>query len=376
MVHARIKQLNESLEQKQPTKIYKWRITKDGIKRQYLLADGSRNFQRLPIELYRDLDEPGKKDLLDRLNAENWRLTKALENYEIQSAFIPPKILSEFEHQLFQESNPQTARTRMQNLKKYCLEFFLPKSPNPIEWQKDLQNEWKEYLVELDFAPSTYKHIKTAINKFMRFLASKRPDLPVLQFDGLTRYQIASIRVERELRGLGKRKYIRDKDYATIIAAANDKLRPYIQIAYSYGLRRNEILALETGHIKNQYLLVERQLKDGKMSLPKYHKPRKIPHWFMTPRELYTCITQLTPYKPYELSEEFSSLVGRLLAEGTLREPFVLHDCRHSFCSNAVKTYSVHEVMLAAGHSDLRVTSGYLKDTRELADETFDPTGS
>jgi integrase len=374
MNHQKITQLTKVLQQKGALDIQKWLITGDGIKRQYTKEDGTRSFQRLPKGWYQDLDESGKRDLLDRLNAEDWRLKRALDKYEIQSAFIPPKILAEFETKLYQESNPQTARTRLQNLKLYCLEYFLPKSPNPIEWQRDLQTGWVEYLVDLDYAPSTYKHIRTALNKFMKFLAAKTPDLPYLQFDGLTPYQIAEIKVVRELAGLGVRKYINQADYSILVDAAPDKLRPYIQIAYSYGVRRNELLALETSLIRNQYLSVGRQLKDGKLALPKYRKPRKVPHWFMTPRELYACIQDLTPYKDYELSEAFTELTTRLWAEEKLRDKYVLHDCRHSFCSNAVKAHNIHEVMLAAGHSDLRVTSAYLKDTRELADEIFDPT--
>lgn len=356
--------------------VQKWIITKDGIKRQYRRPDGTASFQRLPKAWYKDLDAVAIKDLLSRLNAEDWRLKGALKRYEIQSAFIPANTLDEFEKKLRKESNAQTANSRMQNLTDYCLMFFLPRSPNPIAWQKDLQDDWVDYLVSLDYSPSTYKHIKIALNKFMRFLATKNQDLPVLQFDGLTRFQIAEIRFKREQRGLGVRRYITEEEYDTILQAAELKLRPYIEIAYNYGLRRNEILALKVESIKNSYLAVDWQLKNGKRTKPKYLKGRKVPHWFMKPKALYKAVESLKPYEDTVLSEAFTALTTRLYNDGEIGAAYVLHDCRHSFVSNAVGIKRVEEVMHAAGHADLRTTSAYLKDTRRLDDETFDPTGS
>jgi|GEM_PF-6929986 integrase len=376
MSEKRIKKLNEDLKAKGALQVEKWLLTKDGIKRQYRDPSGPRRWQRLPIDLYRDLDEYSRKDLVSRLNHDNWRVKKAIENYEITSAFIPPRILEEFEKQLKKESNPQTARTRFQNLKKYCLEFFLPKSPSPIEWQKNYQDEWVDYLIGLDLAPSTYKHIKTSINKFMRFLAKKKPDLPIIKFDGVPPYLIKDVRAKRELRGLGQRHFINEVDYTKIIQSADDKLKPYIEIGYQYGLRRNEVLALELSNIRRDYLAVEAQIKKGQRTLPKYGKKRKVPHWFVEPRHLYHLVSTLKKYEPYELSQSFSKLTKELFQDGIVQHAYVFHDCRHSFCSRAVQKYSVHEVMLAAGHADLRVTSIYLKDTRSFGDDVFDPTGS
>lgn len=378
MSHLQFSKLNRVLKDLGAVKIERWLITNDGVKRQYTGQGGKRHWQRLPKDLYRDLDEYAVKDLVSRLNAEDWRMKKALDNYEIQSAFIPPKILSEFEKLLYRESNPQTAKARFHNLKKYCLEFFLPKSPNPIAWQKDLQGEWLEYLVSLDYSDSTYKHIKTALNKFMSFLATKNPDLPYLQFKGLSRYQIAEIRHQREMKGLGVRRYIPEGEFSKIYDQADERLRPYIAIAYGYGLRRNELRALKLENIKSKHLSVEGQLMEtGVLTLPKYRKTRKVPHWMMKPTDLYRNIEALQPYETgAKLSEAFSLLTKRLYSECEISAAYVLHDCRHSFVSNAVKSNSVHEVMIAAGHADLRTTSTYLKDTRSLDDEVFVPNRS
>ena len=62
-----------------------------------------------------------------------------------------------------------------------------------------------------------------------------------------------------------------------------------------------------------------------------------------------------------------------LFKKGKIAHKFVLHDARHSFCSNAVKKYDINTVARCAGHSDISVTNLYLKDTRELDDEEFRP---
>lgn len=82
MSHQQFAKLNRTLKNLEAVKIERWLITKDGVKRQYIV---------------------------------------------------------EFEKRLLTESKEQTAQIRMQNLKLFCLEFFLPRSPNPIAWQKDLQ---------------------------------------------------------------------------------------------------------------------------------------------------------------------------------------------------------------------------------------------
>lgn len=378
MNHTALAKLKKALVDKEATEIQKWLITADGIKRQYRLSDGSRGWQRLPAPWWKNLDEIGRKDLLNRLNVEDWRVKAALEKYEIKSAFIPEKILSEFERKLHREMGKQTAESRFQNLKKYCLEYFLPKSPNPIEWQRDLQEGWVDYLVSLDYAPSTYKHIRIALNKFMRFLAAKNPDLPTLIFDGLTPHQIQEIRYQREIKGLGLRYYIPRKEADIILKAASPQLKPYIQLIRKYGLRRNEARALTTAKIKNSYLFIDEQIKEtGGRGLPKYRKTRKIPHWYSKPKQTYKLIEALEPYETgADMSKEFSDLTKRLVAEDEITHPYVLHDWRHTFITDAVEDYSINEVMLAAGHADIRTTSKYLKDKRKHEDETYVPKGA
>ena len=315
---------------------------------------------------------------MDRLNHTDRHMKAALERYHIESSFVPPNILREFAKSLEAEIGTESRRYEVYRMVcHFALEFFLPKSPNPVVWWRELQDEWGKWLTdELALSPSTIKHIKVSLNKFMAFLHMRNPDIPDLKFNPVGRSKIREIRSQRELEGKGLRKYISEADYVAIIEHASQQLRPYIELAYKYGLRRNELRALDQNKVRNGYLLVDRQrTPSGSLKLPKYGKSRKVNHWFATTMEAHKLIGELTPIKCEDLSHEFTGLTKELFDKGIICNHYVLHDCRHSWCSNAVKEHNINDVMRAAGHSDMRTTAGYLKDTRSLDDEAFVPDG-
>lgn len=369
-----IKKLTEAV--KGATKIEKWILTSRGeVFRGIINQDGGKSRQRLPKHFYKDLKKDEVLDLLDRLNDNDRHMKAALARYELKTAFIPEKLLSDFINHLKIQVNEKRANEIYRFLCHYSLEFFATKSPNPNIWYSDYQTEWGKWLVEeLKLSPSTIKQVKNSLNRFMSFWASKTPDQPLLIFTPAGRSKLKEIKIQRELEGKGIRYYIPDDDIKTILNKAPEYMIPYIQLAYHYGLRRGELLALTTLKVRKGYLLIDRQIKDDdSSSLPKHGKTRKVDHWFCSATDAHSWISSLKRIKADALSGGFTDVVESLLSINKIKNKYVLHDCRHTWCSNAVKIKNINDVMRAAGHSDLRVTAGYLKDTRELDDEIFQP---
>lgn len=52
---------------------------------------------------------------------------------------------------------------------------------------------------------------------------------------------------------------------------------------------------------------------------------------------------------------------------------FTFHDLRRSFIANAARVHHIRDVQLAAGHKELNTTMIYLRDDRELDNETWKP---
>lgn len=358
----------------------KWKIKRNVTKGR------KRSFQRLPAKLYKEI-QTNKEELekfILRLNKIDPKERAAYEKFKVDSAFISSKLLEDYHKKLKAEIPTENAANyTYRYAREHFLAFFLKHDPNPTVWYRKLQPAWADYLVGTEFSISVLKKIINSSNRLMRYLHNQRPDeIPLMEFRPLSRAVLAKIRAKKELLGEGKekRKYIPEKDYKTLLAHIPDDLRSIFEMSYRYGLRRNEVIALYQSpqKIRKGYLLIDEQfcsLNGGTMvrKPPKFNKTRKVNHWNASPNECFELINSLVSMPPDRASRNFTNLTTDLVDRDLIEHSYVLHDCRHTFISNAVKFYDINTVSRSAGHSDISVTNGYLKDTRDLDDEVFSP---
>jgi integrase len=348
-----------------------------------------RTFQHLPLNLYRDIRDNQEKldQLIRRLNHSPSKEQEGAQvAYQIKCAFISEEILKAFRRKLEIEIPSEEA---VQHVYYYIyhnfLLFFDRLSPDPLEWYEKHQEAWGKYLLEKDYSVGVLKKNVSSANRFMRFLHEKRPkEVPLLVFKPISKAMYKQIAAEKELLGKGResRKFIPEKDYLVILNRLDQRpeLQTIFQLAYHYGLRRSEILGLKDGfdRIKKGYLFIDRQWKKitkGQLETrpTKGRSTRKVNHWFSTPAQCYDWVSKIPLYTKYRVTKDFDKISSELFNKKQISHKYVLHDCRHTWISRAVQVQNIHDVSLAAGHSDISVTNDYLKDARNLDDETWKP---
>lgn len=354
----------------------RWYITTEGG--QFVIRGWPGN-KRLPIAKYRAIrtDETELKKLVLRLNAP----LDAKLKVAFKHAFIDDTLLGDYlEYLKGKIPTESSAVTELAYLKKYCLDFFVGKLglPDPVQWHEVHETKWAAFLLKHDAirATKTKRDVVNALNRFMPWLHKRYPDVPALRFDPISRAKYA----DTEARRTDKRvpNLVTDADLKTILKNAPSEVRGALHLLARYGLRRNEALGLALGDVKKGHLAVERQRHTlEKIGPPKGREARKTPHWYATPAEAYDWIDNVlaNPMHPRTLHERWTTLIDRLVREKLIGAKYKIHDLRHTFITRAVRAYSPRDVQLAVGHKDLRITMGYLRDDRELADEVWKPTG-
>lgn len=368
----------------------KWFVTKEGesyrIKRQITTPppDRKRSFQRLSRLFYKDFNREELRQFVLRLNGVDEKKEIALKTLLLTNAFFPPSLLAAYMQKLEMEiPSKQAASYTYRYAIEHFLRFFLPQSPDPKVWYQKLQPAWAEYLIQRKLSPSVLKKIVNSANRLMAFMHNSRPDeIPLMVFRPLSKSVIAKIRANRELAGEGreKRKYMSELDYSIVVRSLPDHLVSIFQLCYKYGLRRNEALGLygRQDKVRKGYILINEQLDritNGKALLkpPKFNKNRKVNHWCATPEECFQLIKNIQLISSDRASKDFSEVTKRLHKDEKIAHAYVLHDLRHTFISNAVKNHDINTVSRAVGHSNISITNEYLKDTRNIDDDIFEP---
>jgi integrase len=155
-------------------------------------------------------------------------------------------------------------------------------------------------------------------------------------------------------------------------AAADDQDAAFYVVAAFTGLRLGELLALrwEDLNFTDRLVHVRRSYTRGHMkAYPKGRRRRSVP-----------MIDQVIPpldrlsQRPHFVDDDdlvFCNAVGDPIEESALRRRMWaaldraglkrvrIHDLRHSYCTMAVRAWSIHEVMGFAGHADLQTTMRY-----------------
>ena len=401
------------------SKTTQWTVTTESDKgflilRYLKLKSGKRIKERLDADLYKDLrhDQDGCEEICRILNYRHRSKMDALEAWKIKTAFIQDKdskLHERFEDFLLMRSGNRqhVKRCRAMVQQHFLNYFYYERNPALYDYQdwvsQKVRVEYLQYLLSKKVkstrnknrtVPLSAKTIKTIIqnvNQFFQFLhieSEEKIPLMKLSFPNATD---ATFRDHNHKRSkfLDKKtpseEYIDEVTFKKIYSAAPENIKSAIWLAYHFGLRRSEVLAIKLENVRNQHLKVLEQVvgvdteraedmkgissiaRTGPLKNRK-EVGRKVPYWFSNPKEAFEQISKLQIMHPSGLSKEWIELMKRL------NMSYTFHNLRNAFCSNSLRDseklkISPSDVQLALGHSDIRTTMIYLRDYRQLDDD-------
>lgn len=309
---------------------------------------------------------------MNRINATHAiKVAAALKRYEFDKSYISQRVMVDFEASLHTRADNKFHISRlMSTLTNHTIHYFINtlKVPDPNQWQK-YEDKFGTYLISKKYSVSHTKRIIQITNRFLKFLHRTRPEEhKLICLEPLAKTKFRGMEAVKNLRG----KFISVADMKTIREKiTNKRLLPAIELAYSFGLRRSEVLALSHEHLYESSMEVNRQLlKIGPPAIfgtlkSKYN--RETPYWFIKPDQAYREIARLPMVHPDTLSVQFAKEMK------LLKMPYQFHDLRRTFITNALRAHHYRDVQLAVGHSDLKTTMLYAQDDRKLSRKKFVP---
>jgi integrase len=401
------------------TKVQSWTLShekqrgkdKPVIRRWVTLPDGKTVYERYPAALYRAfLDNPDELEkLVIRLNGAVPEDLKRKQRLIINHAYIDDGLLAKYLDTLRARLPSEAQVTKEYHyLRKYFLHFFINRMglANPLEWHLNqelwcwaLLNKFPENKKSVaekyrvwktpDHLPSekTITEIIQSANRFMAWLHQRRPlDAKALVFEPVSKAQKRDLReTRRRLAVTEDGVFIPDTDWEEIKKNLPSEIRPFVMLAYYYGLRRAETLGVREEDVMEDHLKVRRQLdglersndKEGShFGRPNYENTkgrmaRKVPNWFCEADDAYEWISEIFEKKLIVHQSTLSHWWHDLMK--TLGMDYGMHDLRHTWTTKAVMKHPIADVMLAAGHENMETTMGYFHDSRELSEKRFVP---
>lgn len=348
--------------------------------RRYQLGDKT-SWQRYPKKEFAHLGKSELKALIARLNYEHVERKRIELDWLNKLAFFPTELIRKFQTKMVEEIPSEAVVTRnMYFLNKVFLRFFLQemglKSWTEInEYQSEFrQSLFGEHKIKLFDLKVSASHIQRSIqiaNRFLKFMNKELKDCPLFQIElptkaKLKHYQASFGSKERS-------KYVTDDDWKIIEAKVGPSIKPYVQLAYYYGLRRSEALAIDHDCIFEQNLKIVKQLNKFKNKKAVYgplksRTSRLTPHWFIKPEVTADIIDTIKqPMHPDTLGDIFLEDLG------TFGMDYTFHDLRRTFITRALKIHLPVAVMEAVGHADIKTTMGYNQKV-EIVDRPFKRT--
>jgi integrase len=366
------------------TKFGDWFVGRDAdaltVRRMIYWPDGRRTAGRLPANKIKGKSQSELEALCDRLNHRANRRT--ITEIKTKLSFLPTELMEEFRVQLEAEiPNQKDAKLHYHNLHRYCLKFFIDIKglKDPVEWKRNetawglaLLGETKDLYNEVK-AVKTIKGVIHTANRFLLFLHSKLPqEVPKIEFKPISKAKLkehhARLNLDNE-ETLGL--FIPLAHWRIIRKALPIELKPFVILAYYYGLRRAESLGLAMTDLREGHLSIQRQLKatEPLEFVPlKGRASRKTPHWFLPPRLTYKLLETTHPkIHPDTLGQKFGELMKKL------GFPYKMHDLRRTFITRSLDHQTPKDVMLAVGHANIETTMRYVRDDRDLDDKPFVP---
>lgn len=345
------------------------------IRREWKDENGKRKSESYPQKKWAHLPDEELADFVIRLNGKDPRIERIKDRLDFEHAFIGPEFLSEYQDIYLRSFIPdqRTAKTLSVRLKEYALNYFIAdrELANPLEWKRH-EAEWGLHLLKKNKSRKVIQSAVYELNRFMRFLHSKHPDIPPLVFEPLSRAVLKEHESGRHLRGeIKKTSYVSDKEWKELEKKLAEDWGAIPKLCYYYGLRLAEAYGLKRQDVKKGFLLLERQfykIKDGERVFKptKGRYERRTPHWLITPAQAYALIEQVERVRLHidTISHKFVALC-----------PYKIHDLRRTFITNCVRLgKSKEDVRLAVGHVYSATTDKYyLMDARDLDGEEWEP---
>lgn len=339
---------------------------------------GKRSSQRYPINLYKNLNGEELEKFLARLNGRNLKLEKARNEALFRHAFISPELWGDFEDLMRAEiPNSKDVNYLLGCTQKHFLNYFIVQLElrDPVEW-KEKESKWGQYLLATGKSSKTIRHWVQMANRFIRFLSDRYPrEITRVEFDPISKARLKMYDSERKLKSgfEPKGQFIPLEDWKKIEKKLPEDIKPFIQLAYYYGLRRGEALGLKLTDIKEDSLTIERKLVSSRDEQYTYEPvkdrdSRETPHWFATPQMTYDIVDSIKKrMHPDVLGVKFIEYVE------TLGMSYQMHDLRRTFITTALRKQLPVDVMRAVGHADLATTQVYIMDDRQLSRKVFVP---
>ena len=402
-----------------------WKITTEGSRKGFVILrylkdrSGATLKERLPRSLYEAFkgNEIKCTELINVLNHREETRRRSREEWKIKSEFL--KVQGNELSRMFEDflrdgsNNKKHAQDGRRMVEMHFIEWVYYSRETPefdyLEWGKPkFQNEFMNHLynkrvdstrmgVGVPLSAKTITAIAQKINLFFKFLREQsNGELQINVFDpsNLNPARLKNHEVMRssKISTITLRvdeQYITEDTFKLIYENASDDIKSAIALSYRYGLRRSEVLALETEDLKVDCLHSRVQLiavKNERMKafnvkpLSKVTGPLKnrclegrfIPHWYSTEEDTYQNLLNLSVIHPSTLSSKWKELMGKLGLS------FTFHNLRNAFCSNALRDLAKHnisvvDVQLAMGHSDIKTTMKYLRDYRVMNKQVWTP---
>lgn len=386
-------------------------LEKPVIRRWVTFPDGRKVNERFPVKHYSAIahNPVELEKLVIRLNGAIPEEQKLRKKLEIRHAYIDDQMLDKYRDVILARvPNRENANREFSYLKRYFLNFFIHKfgHESPLQWHlnqevwawalmnsfpEDRKTEAARYQIWEDAtrvpSPKVIREIVQAANRFMAFLHQRRPlDALPLVFSPVSKAQFKMIAATRKRLKLEENGvYIPDADWELIRKNLPSELAPYARLAYDYGLRRAETLALRPECLMEDHYACTQQLdgidkseiaEGSPRGTPRYSNlkgrlERKIPYWFADPNDTYDLIQKAFDEKslvhPDTLSDRWLAFMK------SLNLNYGFHDIRHTWITRAVMKHPVAEVMLAAGHENIETTMRYFHDSRQLSQKRFVP---
>lgn len=304
--------------------------------------------------------------------------------YDFNYTYFNKPLIERFEGELWSHTDTKDHVTRQLSYLNIAFTFFVHKMklPVPTDWIKH-QAAFGKHIESLKLGHDSMSRIIQATNRYLKFLNVQYPEeIPPILLQPIAKKKLKDMaRLAKNDLQNGNR-FIDDDSYKLILKHVDPKIKPHLILAYSFGLRRAEILGLKPSCFYKGYLQVKEQLKrvDDGEGKPVYgplknRDQRRVPYWFIKNTTALELVQDMKIMHPDTLGHEVSKEMTRIneLIKVTQKVDmninYELHDFRRTFITRAVKKYEINEVRLAAGHSDLSTTSGYLQDDRNLDDE-------
>lgn len=328
---------------------------------------------------------------------------KYSEIYKL-SPWVTQSIRNKFENHLrgvipTEKNSSYLFRKCEEQFLKYFID--IKKVRNPLEWHKyqvdwgkALRNEPSSETERIwdnpDFKPSkkTLKRIIQISNRFLKFLSVHETGMTDLRtLNPITKAQMKHYLATHKASVKKFRHFVSAEDFNTIIhkleTSLNYGISAYVKLAYYFGLRRSESIAINNEHLRKGYLSVEVQATgyndDGlHVMATKAREKRKTPYWFISPDIAYEVVSMIGTFTmphlhPDTLTSRFSKVISVLHEQGEIDKLYTFHDLRRTFITRALDNNSIKEVMMAVGHQNIETTMKYIVDDRKLDSDLFVP---